>query len=134
MNTTYRKRAVTLLMDDPAFAWLANKPAMEARAPNAWKPSILTELGRIDNDEHLRVMARELCRIKPKAHTGVLIVRRYRMGLMGKEMDKEGSYDGVIDALCDALDDYLRRYPKTPQRDVLEAISDLHSIVGDNDA
>ena len=53
MNVMYRIQALQRLPDDPEFAWLADRPRMEAGEPHSWKPSLLTELGRIPWDDVL---------------------------------------------------------------------------------
>jgi hypothetical protein len=42
---------------------------MKAGAPNAWRPSILSELGRFRNDETLRSFALALCEMRPRPKT-----------------------------------------------------------------
>jgi hypothetical protein len=80
-DIAYRFRAMDLLSPDPRFSWLADSEAMKAGAPNAWKPSILSELGRFRNDETLRSFALALCEIRPRptSKAAVSMLRRARL-------------------------------------------------------
>jgi hypothetical protein len=74
-----RVRALGLLCDDLAFRWLCDGKAMTAGGAK-WKPAILTELGRIDDEDDLREVARQLCELKPKTKDAIAAVRRWRLG------------------------------------------------------
>jgi len=76
----YRLRAIGLLKEQAEFAWLYDPQRVRAGEKRCWKPLILTELGRIADDEELLTAAREVCRLKPKAHDAARIVRRFRIG------------------------------------------------------
>lgn len=82
-DIAYRLRALDVLADDERFSWLADSEAMEAGSPNAWKPSILSELGRFGNDETLRSFALALCEIRPRPKTkeAVSMLRRARRSM-----------------------------------------------------
>jgi hypothetical protein len=77
----YRLRAIHVLAGDERFSWLADSRAMEDGSPNAWKPSILSELGRFQSDATLRAFALALCEIRPRptSKAAVSMLRRARL-------------------------------------------------------
>lgn len=79
-NILYRQRALAVL--ENGFPWLADTEAMRAGAPNAWKPGILTELGRIESEMLLRKCAAFICRRQPATvREGERMVRAWRNGI-----------------------------------------------------
>jgi hypothetical protein len=52
-------------VDSAEFAWLVDRQACQ-RGEKAWKRIILSELGRIDDDDALRNVARQICALKPR--------------------------------------------------------------------
>jgi len=53
IDLCYRAHALNAIFgasESERFSWLGDQQAMRAGAPNAWKPSILTELGRMGAD------------------------------------------------------------------------------------
>jgi hypothetical protein len=79
-NVIYRQRALRILVNDPGFSWLADGPALRAGKRNAWKPGILSELGRIGDEEAIRIIARELCEKKPLTKAAERAIREWRLG------------------------------------------------------
>jgi hypothetical protein len=57
----HQTRAVLLVMDQPQFRWLFDPESGTCRS------TILTELGRIEDDQLLVEMAAEICRRKPRS-------------------------------------------------------------------
>ena len=53
---------------------------MERGELGAWQPTILIELGRIENVETMRLVAAVICKMKPKAKDGAALVRCIRLG------------------------------------------------------
>lgn len=41
---------------------------------------MLVELGRVEDPDELRIVARRICKLKPKARDAVAMIRRYRVG------------------------------------------------------
>jgi hypothetical protein len=116
-NQTYILNAMGVLglgTSDPdgpanrkAFGWLIG---VEGDDPD-WvqkirlRRTILTELGRIPDDNALRSVAATLCREKPKrARDAVSLVRRWRLG-----SDDTGKAEALEDELVRLVNDYLRR-------------------------
>jgi hypothetical protein len=65
--------------DPERFRWLCDKDAMRAREPHAWKPSILTELGRMVTAADIVWCAEILCDRKPSTKEAVAWLRRVRV-------------------------------------------------------
>ena len=87
LNIYYQIRALSLLGEDSHFSWLVDLPKAKAGAKNAWKPGILSELGRIWDDEGLKIVALRICELKPKTKDAITMIRRVRLAAIreGKE-------------------------------------------------
>jgi hypothetical protein len=105
----YRTRAFSLLVDDARFSWVADPATVMAGGDGGWKPSILTELGRIWDEEELKEIALTVCELKPKTKDAVAMIRRIRTGKAAA-----GNPFILYDALCTRLNDYLQHHPDTP--------------------
>ena len=112
----YRIRAIGLLADDARFSWVADRAKMSA-GDGGWKPSILTELGRIWDEEVLKEIALNICELKPKTKEAVAIIRRIRTG-----KTISGNAESLYRALSTTMNDYFQRYPDTPLPEVEAAL------------
>lgn len=125
-NVFYRQRALLVIGGgrEPEFSWLADRVAMERGEKKSWRPTILGELGRIEDDELLRAFARELCRAKPRAREAVVMVRRHRIGgcRPGNPIALAGEIRSTVNA-------YLQRHPDVAWADVLEALAEVEVMV-----
>jgi hypothetical protein len=75
----YRTMAMHRLKDVPAdTSWLYNEDACRRGDAGAWQPSLLSELGRLDDDGLFVVAAAELCTWKPRTKDGVRWLREIR--------------------------------------------------------
>ena len=72
-NRMYMLRSMNLLRNSPDYQWLWD------RENHVIRQTILAELGRIDRDEDLLSMARQICGLKPKARDAILIIRAGRL-------------------------------------------------------
>ena len=122
----YRQRAFNLLSKDARFAWVADGAKARSGSPDAWKPSILVELGRIPNDEDLKAVALRICELKPKTKDAVSMIRRARLG-----REKEGNYLKLFAQLEAALNVYLSGHPSTPADWPVKALRDLADCIED---
>ena len=88
-NVRYQLIALGVLMDDPLFSWLCDGEAMKQGKSHAWKPTILSELGRIEVPFLIQKIAAQICEQKPKVRDAVILVRRIRLGKekVGNELD-----------------------------------------------
>jgi len=111
-NKYYQSQAVKLIMDKPEFSWL-----LDSRV-NRVKQTLLTELGRIANDDALLEAARALCRIRPSTSDGVAMIRRYRL-------DGHKAPEHVMalhHKLTRMINAHLQRYDNAPYADILSAL------------
>jgi hypothetical protein len=124
-DIAYRLCAVHVLGDDPErFGWLCDLEGMERGEKKAWKPTILSELGRIPNDEELKEVASEICRIKPKTKDAVTMIRRYRTG--------KTAPTNVLDLtlkITRTIDEYSASHPDTKWQDVYTALEGARNLV-----
>lgn len=79
-NVFYRMRALDILSDLERFKWLCDEEKIMANVPRAMKPTILTELGRFQDDDEMREVAGILCEHKPKTKRAVALIRLIRQG------------------------------------------------------
>jgi hypothetical protein len=116
----YRLSAVAQLKDDERFTWLCDKAAMVAGKKDAWKPSILTELGRIESYQDLVEVALEICKIKPKTKDAIAMIRRWRTGCEpASDADKFWSF------LAKEVNKYARQHPSFERDVVVSTLREL---------
>lgn len=115
----HQTRAVLLVMDQPEFRWLFDPETGTCRS------TILTELGRIDDDGLLLEMAAEICRRKPTSREAVAAIRRVRGAR------SEPSSQRLAVKLVKTIDAYLKRYPTTTWQHVRVALIQASKIVED---
>jgi len=102
IDFSYRLDAMRALKDDPArFGWLYDEGVIKAGDESAWKPSILTELGRLGDPDRIRGVADRICELKPKARDAIAMIRRFRIG-----RDAPSSALGLADVIADAINRY----------------------------
>lgn len=118
LNIHYGQRALSLVRDQKQFSWLVDSSAeIMAGTGRIKKTTILAELGRIQNDENLKVFALEICKLKPTTGAAVAMLRRAR-GVS----EEAGNAEGVAHAIRVALNAYITRHPSTPWPDVTAAL------------
>src|SRR5262249_39566909 len=96
--------------DDPrvaAVAWLV-KPR--------YQQTILSELGRITDDDALRKLAVRIAALRPRARTATALIRRFRLG------DPIVEPGRLADELVRVINDYVMRYPSTNTAAILGAL------------
>jgi hypothetical protein len=113
----HEARAVLLVMDQPDLRWLFDPQKGTCRT------TILSELGKIESDDLLVEMAREICRRRPKSRDAVAAIRRIR-GVR----DEPSSHKLMI-KLIKTIDAYLKRYPTTTWGQIRQAISHAAVVV-----
>ena len=123
-DLVYRSIAIFLLWKDPAFSWLADRKKMLADEPKSYKPSILTELGRLQDEEQIKDIALKLCKLKPKTKDAIIMIRRIRLG-----REAEGDYLKLIKSIEDALNRYIAARPSTPEEMAVRALRDLADYI-----
>jgi hypothetical protein len=123
-NVLYRQRAISIIgHDDARLKWLFDEAAIW-RGEGKWKPSILSELGRIDDHHNLRVVALAICEAKPSTTQAVEMIRNYRTGKV-----KTADEAQLADMLIGTINRYLRSFPTTTQAQIKTALSSAISSV-----
>lgn len=115
LNIYYRTRTLSIL-DGAEFSWLFDRKACQ-RGEGKWKPTILSELGRIEDEEDMKAVARQICELKPKTKEAVTMIRRFRLG-----RDPEPDAVGLANEIIHLVNDYLQRYPAATKALVGEAL------------
>lgn len=127
-NVHYRTRAIRFLAEDPSFSWVCDGPAMQAGKAHAWKPTILSELGRIANLDDMRAVAKELCQKRPKTKDAVAMIRRFRTGV-----NSQGDVLKLAETLERTINDYLQHHPAMSWKDIRAALVDVLEAVHDTE-
>ena len=120
LNVAYRQRALHYLVDIPDCSWLCDEKRMTAGEKDAWKPTILIELGKIKDIEMMIAIALQICDIKPKQKQGALMVKQARLG-----KDK-GDTVSLANEVIDTINNYCDRYEMEPD-DILAALQTAYS-------
>ncbi len=94
----HRARALAVLANNPACRWLVHKT------------EILDELGRIESDYAMLIIAKRICELKPATAEAVEMVRRHR------------EFDQLADEIAHVVNDYRKRNPDTTRQEVLQAL------------
>ena len=115
LNVAYRLRAVTNIMHIPECSWLCDEEKMKAGESQAWKPTILIELGKILDVEAMISIALQICQIKPKGKQGALMVRNIRLG------KNQGDIINLANEVIQTINGYMDRYEMSSES-VLEAL------------
>jgi hypothetical protein len=109
-NYIYGMRAIEVLGTDPQFAWLHGEQVS----------TIVDELGRIDDTDDLRLMARHLCTHQPSTREAVALIRRFRF-----EAFPPGTIAGLVDTLARSLETYVRTHETMPWTAVRQALAEF---------
>ena len=85
--------------------------------------AILQELGRLEDDEAIRCLARLIVRDKPRGQAAIARIRRARTGTT------TGSILGLANKIIGVINAHLTRYPATQTEDLLDAIATAEAQV-----
>ena len=122
VNTWYRNVAMSRMIDVPGMDWLFD-PTRSERGEDAWQPTILTELGRIEDDTEFFRLARLLCERKPKVKDAVVWIRAARSGSRPK-----GNAEKLAEMLYRIVDEYERHHEVTSEV-LLAALDDVRGAI-----
>jgi hypothetical protein len=102
-NIAYQQRALSLLYRDPRFVWLGMDEAAVMAGKMKMRRTILQQLGRIGDEDELRFVAGELCRLKPTTSKAIAMIREYR-GVQhnGKALDLANILVGTVNRYLDS--------------------------------
>lgn len=116
----------TLLPDTPrdGIEWFGNRKDIEAGKVDA-RVAIMTELGRIADDEEMYEVALEICRLKPKSKDAVVMIRAWRLGGKAK-----GNSDALANRIKQAIDDYTLSHAVSRQ-EILAALQTVMAGIED---
>jgi len=116
VDIAYRIRACALLKDIAACHWLYDSEGAKQGNDSAWQPSILTELGRIDDDDALLAIAMQVCARQPSREDAIHLIRRYRTAARPPLPDQ------LTTEILGVINGYIRRYPRTTWPEVHDAL------------
>jgi hypothetical protein len=125
-NTVYKTRAIGFVANDPRFEWLCSDEATIMRGEGHMRHTILSELGRIENDQAREAIALYLCETKPTTRRAVAFIRGYRLGKRPSSTAEQ-----LADVIRCAINTYLREHDKLAWDDVRQA---LYQVLSDIDA
>jgi hypothetical protein len=108
---------------DPFFLWLCDPERQRGPSGKVFRKTILTELGRIGDDETLIAVAREICDLKPKARDAVALIRRARLGGGKPKPNQLGN------EIIRAINAYQARYPSTTPAEIAAALTAVYAVV-----
>lgn len=83
-----RARCQLALGDDPRYRWLCDRSEVEGCKPTRWQPALLTELGRLleeQGKEAMLSLAERLCAVQPPTREGLAMIRQARLARSGDE-------------------------------------------------
>lgn len=111
-EVAYQTRAMEVLCDDPEdrYAWLCDPVTQVIRV------GILTELGRIDDDDAMRAIAARICELKPRTEDAVAIIRRQL------DVAAAGDTQELAREILLTIDAYSARHPATNWQQMLKAL------------
>jgi len=124
-NIFYQQRALGVLMDDPGFYWItggSGDDIMAGRTP-PMRRTILQALGRILDDDELKAIAAEICRLKLKTAPATALIRRHRRA------QSRPSALALTGQLARCIDRYLADHPATTWEQVGAALENVAYIV-----
>lgn len=98
--------------DDWPYKWLCD----ETVKPVVYRRTVLTELGRIDDDDELREVAAYLCEHKPSTREAIGIIRRYRHGV------KPADCTALTNAFIHTMNDYIKGHPDITRQCIAMAL------------
>ena len=115
VNRLYSDRALSVLGDGrkPEYIWLADVKA------DRFKHTILTELGRVDEDDEIRDLAGFICEKKMSTSEAVSFIRDCR-GVL-----KPATQQGITRALYRAVNRWRAANPSGTSAQVLDALRTL---------
>jgi hypothetical protein len=122
-NTSYHIRAFALLQEEPWAEWLIGYTSKEGK-PGKVRKTILAELGRLDDDTDLVMMARAICASRPNTRDALARIRQFRLG------GRLGSISQLTELLRRTVDTYLCEHADFSWAEAQLAVADLFELIG----
>lgn len=124
----YRLRAIGALSEgdplrifDERIRWLYDDQGCRAGKPHAWRPTVLTELGRIDDVEELREAALWICgNPRLSSRQAVVLLRQRRL-----DRHRPACPNDLASLLARTLNDYRLSHPDLALHQVVDALRAL---------
>jgi hypothetical protein len=113
-----------------SLEYVTRQLKMMAGKGNAWQPTILAELGRIDDDEDMIEAARQLCELDPHptVRNAVAMVRRWRTGTQPRADERQ-----LAVAIASTIDKYVREHCDATQEILLQSLEIVRRAVAKMD-
>jgi hypothetical protein len=127
-NDIYQTRALAQLMQDPGqrFGWLCSDESAVMRGEGRMRNTLLSELGRIDNEQTREMLALMLCETQPTTREALRVLRRVRL-----QRVPLGNRWQLAEVIRRAIHTYLGEHERLPWADVRQA---LYEVLADVDA
>jgi hypothetical protein len=122
-------RAIRVLDYEPEFCWLVGTPEEINAGKKVFHNSILTELGRIKDDDNLRDTARQICAIKPRCKDALVMIRRWRTG-----KTLAGDAGSLTKAIIQTVEDYCAARSDTTLPIILAALANAADAFREQDS
>ncbi len=128
-NFLYMTRAIRVLDYEPDFCWLVGTRDDINTGKKVIRNTILVELGRIEDEDDLKVIARQVCEIKPRCKDALVMIRRWRTGktLTGDAMS-------LTKAIIRTVEDYCAARCGTTLQIVLAALANAADAFQEQDS
>jgi hypothetical protein len=126
-NTVHRLRAIKQFINDPRFAWLCSDAAPNGDPQDTrghLRRTILTELGRIKEEDVREQLALHLCATQPKTRVAVAMIRAYRLGRR-----PHGTVEQLSRLLLQTLQAYLDTHPELEWEEINAALERVQLAV-----
>ena len=127
MNVFYRQRALGVLDKDYKWLFDAEKIMGSTDSDKHWQPTILVELGRIDDEETMRAVAAQICEMKPKTTVAVQMIRRFRVGGLPVADSLQ-----LANAIIRTINEYLHSHVGASKKHVDEALATAQGMVAES--
>jgi hypothetical protein len=121
-----RMRAQLALGDNTCMKWLCDRSEIVGGKPRSWRPAILTELGRLLEEQGPEVMtslALQLCELKPRTKDALSIIRQARL-VRAPNQSLE-----LAAAIANSVEYYLQEHPQMTLLQVAEALEDARFYI-----
>ena len=114
----YCLQGLTALRHDEEFRWLVDWDRMMRGDDSAWQPKVVSELGRLNNPEMIRGVARILCKRRPDTQMALTLIRRVMM-----MAENPGDAAELAKAIEAAIAGYRKAHPTLSFDQIVEALA-----------
>ncbi len=125
-DLAYCMKAQLALGDDPRYTWLCDRSVIEAGKPRAWRPQLLTGLGRLLAERGREVMlalADQMCRRQPTTRQALALIREQRL--------ESGSNRSLAfsAAMLEAAEHFLPGTPALTAEEIIAALDEVQAAL-----